>query len=82
MTQLSFFNAFVLIGQLVCVDTVCFCAFIIALSFVLTPLLRILLGTTHWKMGVLIQSNTVRTKSDQIPYTNSSQRTELRWSHS
>jgi len=60
MTQLSFFNAFVCIGQIERVDTVCFCAFIMALSFVLTPLLHILLGTTHWKMGVLIESNTVR----------------------
>lgn len=54
MTRLYLFNAFACVGQLVCVDTVCFCAFPMALFLVLTPRLHILLGTTHWKTAVLI----------------------------
>lgn len=66
MTRLYLFNAFACVGQLVCVDTVCPCAFPMALLFVLTPRLCVLLGSTHWKRDVLIQSNTVRKKSDPV----------------
>lgn len=62
---LKLFNAFVQAGQLA--DNVYFCAFIMALPSLPTPLLSILLGPTHWKVGVLIQSNTeIKIRSDSL----------------